>query len=193
MKQLLLFSLFVSFSMASYSHDWHQIAEDIYAYQLKHKIFSDRHWNKRYARWFNLAMSQMDLLQICNAQTFDTLYINEYLALEGYYRINVRTSKKDFSYSFSLNRNMQEDKLITLEFERSIFRSSYYSKILERWDLDEMQRWSDLYPKEVFDGGTNHYIRIVLQEDEKYDIQMFVTRGFYNEEEDDEQNLEGLW
>ena len=35
MKKVLLLLLFVSFSMVSYSYDWHQIAEDIYAYQLK--------------------------------------------------------------------------------------------------------------------------------------------------------------
>ena len=192
MKKVLLLLLFVSLVMASYGHEWHQIAEDIYAYQLKHKIFcKSKRRNQIVADKFHIAMNHMDLLQMCNAQTGDTLYIDEATTVENGDFISLGTNKKDYTYSIS--SNVQNGKFICLKVQIEEFESTYESEILERWNINKMQRLSKLYSKEVSDGGTSHYIRIVLQEDDKYDMQMFVTRGFYDEEEDDEKELDGLW
>lgn len=175
MRHLYLILLFFVFPV--YCQEWYSINDILYKYQLKHKVFNKKNnWNKKYAKWFWQARNNVDLLKLTNCQVGDTLYLNEYIATEGLTYIYIMSSKKDNIYEVFLDGENAE--VSALKLRKTPFVNSEVQKLVMRWNIAEMQYYSSLYPGFVFDGGVEHYVRIVLRSYGKSCIQTFVTRGF---------------
>lgn len=173
MKKILILDVLLMCCFCCYGQDWYFISKKIHKIELKQKVFrKKKRWNKKMAGYFFKLRNSFDFLKMSNCQIGDTLYLNEYTSVDGSKSIDMIDSKRDFRYFIDDYGTMVK------EVTKCTFEKNAYREIILRWDYSDMQRLSDAYPKEVFDGGTNHFFRIILEDEKKSKIEFFVTNGF---------------
>lgn len=174
MKKILILCISSMFSFFSYGQNWYKISKELHKIELKQNVFEKD--KKKKADYFFKFRNSLDFLKMSKCQIGDTLYINEYTSIEGNSNIQMIDNKRDYSYEmYDCGINF---KNIVLELIKEPFKMNSYYKIILSWNLKKMRCLSKKYSEKVFDGGTNHFYRIILKGERKNELELFITKGF---------------